>query len=453
MIYEWGYSRGEPQAVSPLDKVRRVVDYGVSVIPPEKIFLGMPNYGYDWQLPFVMGQTVARSLGNVEAVDLAGTQNAEILFDEVAQSPTFTYYARENGRPVEHVVWFEDARSVAAMLGLVKEYGLRGFAVWNLMRYFPQMWLVVNNMFRIPLVAAGVLTVKDPKDPSDPIGSTTKQDIWDAYHNILIANAETVRLGHEIDPANQVGCMLTSSSVATYPYNCDPKNVFGALESQRMANFYFGDPFCLGIVPTYLKKVWKKDGVTVNFTDEELALIKKYTVDFFSFSYYRSSTYDYDYAMRGDTGGLVGKENPYLKDKAPKPWGWPVDPEGIRYTLNVLYDRYHLPLYIVENGVGLDENLDENGTIEDDFRIHYITEHVKNVDLAIEDGVDCRGYLYWGPIDVVSAGTGEMKKRYGFVYVDRFNDGHGTLERAKKKSYDFMKELCESNGESVLGNE
>ena len=149
MIYEWGYSRGEPQAVSPLDKVRRVVDYGVSVIPPEKIFLGMPNYGYDWQLPFVMGQTVARSLGNVEAVDLAGTQNAEILFDEVAQSPTFTYYARENGRPVEHVVWFEDARSVAAMLGLVKEYGLRGFAVWNLMRYFPQMWLVVNNMFRI----------------------------------------------------------------------------------------------------------------------------------------------------------------------------------------------------------------------------------------------------------------------------------------------------------------
>ncbi len=149
MSYEWGYSRGEPQAVSPLDKVRRVVDYGVSVIPPEKIFLGMPNYGYDWRLPFVMGQTVARSLGNVEAVDLAGTQNAAIRFDEMAQSPTFTYYARENGRAVEHVVWFEDARSVAAMLGIVEEYGLRGFAVWNLMRYFPQMWLVVNNTFRI----------------------------------------------------------------------------------------------------------------------------------------------------------------------------------------------------------------------------------------------------------------------------------------------------------------
>lgn len=149
MTYEWGYSRGEPQAVSPVDKVRRVVDYGVTVIPPEKIFLGMPNYGYDWRLPFVAGETIARSLSNVEAVELAKEKNAEILFDEVAQSPYFNYFMRENSRSFEHVVWFEDARSVAAMLGLVQEYALRGFAVWNLMRYFPQMWLVVNNTFRI----------------------------------------------------------------------------------------------------------------------------------------------------------------------------------------------------------------------------------------------------------------------------------------------------------------
>lgn len=132
-----------------MDKVRRVVDYGVTVIPPEKIFLGMPNYGYDWRLPFVAGETIARSLSNVEAVELAKEKNAEILFDEVAQSPYFNYFMRENSRSFEHVVWFEDARSVAAMLGLVQEYALRGFAVWNLMRYFPQMWLVVNNTFRI----------------------------------------------------------------------------------------------------------------------------------------------------------------------------------------------------------------------------------------------------------------------------------------------------------------
>lgn len=149
MTYEWGYAFGEPQAVSPIDKVRRVVEYGVSEIPPEKIFLGVPNYGYDWPLPYVAGETRARSLSNVEAVSLAREQKAEILFDEVAQSPYFTYFERENGRPREHVVWFEDARSVEAMLSLVEEYGLRGFSVWNLMRYFPQLFLVLNNTFRI----------------------------------------------------------------------------------------------------------------------------------------------------------------------------------------------------------------------------------------------------------------------------------------------------------------
>ena len=311
----------------------------------------------------------------------------------------------------------------------------------------------VNNMFQMPLIGAGVLTIHDPKDPSDPIGSTTKQDIWDGYHNILVANAETVRLGHEIDPDCQVGCMLTCSGVALYPYDCNPDNVMGALDMQRMNVFYMGDPFCLGIVPSYLKKVWKEEGVTVEFTDEELELIKKYTVDFFSFSYYRSTTFSTDVNVKADTGGLIAKENPFLKDKAPQPWGWPVDPVGIRYTLNVLYDRYHLPLYIVENGVGLDENLDENGEIHDAFRVHYIEEHLKNVHKAIEDGVDCRAYLYWGPIDVVSAGTGEMKKRYGFVYVDRFNDGHGTLERKIKDSYYRYKEIIESNGEVLLKEE
>lgn len=305
----------------------------------------------------------------------------------------------------------------------------------------------VNAMFRMPFVAGGVLTIDNPANPDDPIGSTTMQDKWDAYHNFLVANAETVRIGHEIYPDMQVGCMLTCSGIAIYPNNCNPANVFGAFSEQRKGIFYFGDPFCLGVVPTYLKRTWEEQGVTVEFTDEELALIKEYTVDFFSFSYYRSTVYDTENAVKADTGGLVGVENPYLKIKAPKPWGWQVDPAGLRYTLNVLYDRYRIPLMIVENGVGLDENLDSDGTINDDFRITYIEEHLKNVHEAILDGVDCIGYLYWGPIDVVSAGTGEMKKRYGFVYVDRFNDGHGTLERAKKKSYDRYREIIESNGE------
>lgn len=147
MTYEWGYSRGEPQAVAPIDKVRRVVEYAVSVIPREKIFLGTPNYGYDWRLPFVMGETVARSLSNTEAVKQAWEKNAFISFDETAEAPTYKYYDRENARPVEHVVWFEDARSVAATMALVKEFSLRGFFVWNAMRFFPSLWLVANGSF------------------------------------------------------------------------------------------------------------------------------------------------------------------------------------------------------------------------------------------------------------------------------------------------------------------
>ena len=146
-------------------------------------------------------------------------------------------------------------------------------------------------------------------------------------------------------------------------------------------------------------------------------------------------------------------KNPYLKESSPKPWSWPVDPQGLRYTMNVLNDRYHKPQFIVENGIGLDENLDENGKIDDSFRVRYLEMHLKQVHEAILDGVPCMGYLWWGPIDVVSAGTGEMKKRYGFVYVDRFNDGTGTLERKIKNSYYRYKEIIESNGEVLLNEE
>lgn len=315
-------------------------------------------------------------------------------------------------------------------------------------------WLTfneVNNLLRNPLVAGGILAT-DPADKEDPIGSTTEKEKWQGYYNILVANAWTVKLCGEIDPEAKVGCMMTASSVATYPYNCDPDNVMGAYEAVRMSNFYFTDPFCLGIIPGYVKRLWREHGCTPVMDDLEVQLIKDYPVSFLSFSYYRSSTYDKEAALGGDTGGLLGKTNPYLTGCSPEPWCWPIDPKGLRYVLNVYYDRYHLPLFIVENGIGLDEKLDENGTIDDPFRMEYVEEHLKYVHEAILDGVDVMGYLYWGPIDVVSAGTGEMRKRYGFVYVDRFNDGTGTLERRIKKSYYRYKEIIESNGEILLNH-
>ena len=161
-----------------------------------------------------------------------------------------------------------------------------------------------------------MLTIDNPADPSDPIGSTTAQDKWDAYHNLLVANAQTVKVAHEMDPGLKVGCMLTCSAVGVYPINCNPANVRATMEAQRNNVFYFGDPFCLGIVPTYLKKRWREDGVTVEFTDDELALIRNHTVDFFSFSYYRSTVVDAQINLGGDTSGLSGIDNPFLKEMA-----------------------------------------------------------------------------------------------------------------------------------------
>lgn len=313
-------------------------------------------------------------------------------------------------------------------------------------------WLTfneVNNLMRNPLVAGGLLSL-DPSDKNDPIGSITEKEKWQGYYNICVANAWTVKLCHEIDPQAKVGCMLTSSSVATYPYNCDPGNVFGAYEAVRNANFYFGDAFCLGIIPGYVKRIWHEHDCTPKMDDQEIQLIKDYPVEFFSFSYYRSTTYDKEVGLENNTGGLMGRDNPYLTGCSPKPWCWPIDPKGIRYVLNVLYDRYHLPLFIVENGIGLDESLDENNKINDTDRIEYIEDHLKYVYEAVLDGVEVMGYLYWGPIDIVSAGTGEMKKRYGFIHVDRNNDGTGTLKRTKKNSYDWYKEVITTNGASIL---
>lgn len=314
-------------------------------------------------------------------------------------------------------------------------------------------WLTfneVNAMLRNPFVAGSILTINNPKDPSDPIGSITQEDIWQGYYNILVANAWTVKLCHEIDPDAKVGNMMTASGVCTYPETCKPSDVFGAYDTQRWAVYFMCDPMVFGEIPSYVKALWKKNpSWTPKMNDDELKLIHDYTIDFISYSYYRSAVYASDATMTNNTGGIKGKDNPYLKECSPKPWSWPVDPEGLRLLINMFEDRYHLPQFIVENGIGLDENLDENGKIDDPFRVRYLEQHLKQVALAIEDGCNVMGYLWWGPIDVVSAGTGEMKKRYGFVYVDRFNDGHGTLERKIKNSYYRYKEIIESNGEAL----
>ncbi len=382
--------------------------------------------------------------GDEEEPNEAGLRFYDDLFDEMIRlgmEPviTLSHYETPLHLLTEYGGWANKK-----MIEFWKRYVTTVFTRYKGKVHYWLTFNEVNNIYRRPVVSAGVLS-RIPVDKNDPL-KVSAEDTWQAYVNLLAGNAWTVKIGHSIDSENKIGCMLTSSCVATYPYTCDPKDAWGAYNIQRISNYYFGDPFCLGIIPGYVKRIWQEEGVSPELSETELDLIRQYTVDYFAFSYYRSGTFSKDAENAYDTGGIKGKENPYLRAVSPEPWKWPVDPEGIRYVLNVLYDRYHLPLFIVENGIGLDEGPDENGEINDAFRVQYVRDHLEQVKEALKDGVEVMGYLYWGPFDIVSAGTGEMRKRYGFVYVDRFNDGTGTLERRKKNSYDWFKQVVESNG-------
>lgn len=302
----------------------------------------------------------------------------------------------------------------------------------------------INNAFRMPYAAAGV--VKFPAtDRSNPITSLTKVEIYQAMHHLFVANAVATKRLREVDSDAQMGAMCSFSSLATYSIDCDPVNVFGALQFKRNS-YLFTDVMCRGHYPGYVQRIWSEENCHPVFEKDDLELISEYTADYIAFSYYRSTVYSKDAEMRVDTGGAKGFDNPFLKEKAPKPWNWPIDPLGLRTVMNELTDRYELPLFIVENGLGIDETPDENGEIYDLERARYLQMHVREIEEAIKDGCEVIGYLWWGPIDIVSAGTGEMKKRYGFIFVDRYNDGSGTMLRSKKKSYAYYKQVIDTNG-------
>ena len=238
--------------------------------------------------------------------------------------------------------------------------------------------------------------------------------------------------------------MLAAGSV--YPYSCRPEDVWESLKQDR-ENYFFIDVQARGEYPAYAKKFLEREGIVLETGVEDEKILRENTVDFISLSYYNSR------CVRTDGGGEMAGGNVFESAKNPyltySQWGWPIDSLGLRITLNDLYDRYQKPLFIVENCIGLDEAVDENGKIQDDFRKRYIHDHLVQVQESIEDGCEIMGYLYWGPIDIVSAGTGEMRKRYGFIYVDRDNEGNGTLKRSKKDSYDWYKKVIASNGENL----
>lgn len=301
-------------------------------------------------------------------------------------------------------------------------------------------WLTfneINMLLHLPFMGAGIVFEE---------GENQEQVKYQAAHHELVASALATKLAHEINPDNMVGCMLACG--ATYPYTCHPDDVLKTLQQER-ENYFFGDVQARGYYPNYALRKFENLGITIKMEDGDENILKENPVDFISFSYYSSRTASADPEVNKETAGNVFPtlKNPHLKASE---WGWQIDPVGLRVTLNNLYDRYQKPLFIVENGLGAVDKVETDGSINDDYRIEYIKEHVKTMrDAIVLDGVDLIGYTTWGCIDVVAASTGQMSKRYGFVYVDKDNDANGTLKRSKKKSFDWYKNVIVSNGENL----
>ena len=272
-------------------------------------------------------------------------------------------------------------------------------------------------------------------------GENPLQVKYQAAHNELVASALAVKIGHEINPDFQIGCMLAAGSV--YPYSCNPVDVWESRKKDR-ENYFFIDVQARGAYPSYAVKFLEQQGITLKMEEQDTQILKENIVDFISLSYYNSRCVRAD--GKGEAAGgnvFASAKNPYLTCSE---WGWPIDPMGLRITLNDLYDRYQKPLFIVENGLGAKDTLEENGEINDEYRIDYLSSHIEAMKQAIEeDGVDVIGYTTWGCVDLVSATTGEMSKRYGLVYVDKDDEGNGTLKRIPKKSFYWYKNLIKNS--------
>jgi 6-phospho-beta-glucosidase len=331
--------------------------------------------------------------------------------------------------------------------GLVKQYG--GWGSHQVIGFFERyartvftrykekvkLWLTFNEInmsLHAPMTGVGL-----PE-------TSSKAEVYQAIHHQLVASALAVNACHEIVPEGKIGNMLLGGLV--YPLTCKPDDVLEALQENRAWQF-FGDVQCRGAYPGYMLRFFRDNGIQLDVTDADREALKS-TVDFISFSYYMTGCVTTDEELNQQARGniLSMVPNPHL---ASSEWGWQIDPVGLRTLLNVLWDRYQKPLFIVENGLGAKDKPDADGIVQDDYRIAYLNDHLVQVREAMEDGVEVMGYTSWGPIDLVSASKAELSKRYGFIYVDRDDSGNGTLARSRKKSFYWYKEVISTKGASL----
>ncbi|MEJ5927312.1 6-phospho-beta-glucosidase [Corynebacterium sp. H128] len=304
-------------------------------------------------------------------------------------------------------------------------------------------WLTFNEINAIlhnPFMAGGIEVARK---------EVTSQELYQAIHHELVASALVTKIAHEIDPENQIGCMVIA--IPRYPLTSKPTDQRAA-QWQSQVDMAFGDIHVYGEYPAALQRVFREEGVAIEWGPNDAALLKENTVDFVSFSYYMSvgETADPSSATTGGGNVMGGYVNPEVPVSE---WGWAIDPVGLRIIANTMWDRWHKPLFVVENGLGARDELIDGGpdgkTVADDYRISYLNDHLYQLGLAIGDGIPVMGYTTWGCIDLVSASTAQMSKRYGFIYVDRNDDGTGTLARYRKQSFDWYKQVIESNGASL----
>ena len=340
-------------------------------------------------------------------------------------------------------------------LTLVQEYG--SWRNRKLIKFFQRYCNVVFNRYKDKvkywMTFNEINCILGNENPYLQAGINFKEDEnkidikLQASHYMMVASALAVADCHKIIPDAKIGCMLLYPT--TYPATCAPIDQIMTRDAMNMT-YYFGDVFVRGHYTNLCTSYQEKVGGHFKIDEGDEEILKNGTVDYIGFSYYSSKIEGAN--VTEFTGGnmMRGGKNPYLKSSE---WGWQTDPIGLRMALNNLYDRYQIPLFIVENGLGAVDNVEEDGSIIDDYRIEYLSQHIKAFKDAVEiDHVDLMGYTPWGPIDIVSAGTGEMKKRYGFVYVNKDDNGKGDLSRSRKKSFYWYKKVISTNGEDLANN-
>lgn len=319
--------------------------------------------------------------------------------------------------------------------------------VFQRYQHLVKYWLTFNEINGGVTPLGTVLSLSTARGFDGPVSevSIDPQTRFQALHHQLVASARVVRYAHEHYPHFLMGDM--NVFLTAYPLTCDPADVLAAQQHNNILNWFCSDVQIQGEYPYYMTRYFREHDIRLSVSEKDLEDLKNGTVDFYTCSYYMSScitTHDNAETVAGNLAG--GAKNPYL---ATSEWGWQVDPTGLRYSLNEIYARYHLPIMVVENSLGARDEKGTDGKIHDTYRIDYLRQHIQAMREAAEDGVDLIGYTPWGCIDLVSASTGEMAKRYGFIYVNKFDDGTGDLTRERKDSFYWYKKVIESNGEDL----